>query len=428
VKIATLPAGIALRIIAAFGFGFFLSMFTRASGNLLSGPIRGDLGLSEATMGLTFGLAFFIAFGLAQLPIGVALDRYDPRRVNAAMLLVAAAGTVLFALSHGSGQMAVGRVLMGVGFAACMMSALKTYSLWFPVHKLPTINGVQFAIGILGTISASKPTEWLLRVTDWRGIVLGIGALALLASALLLTLAPRHRGKPSGETLVEQIKGIALVYRDAYFWRTTPWSFVSIGISQGVGTLYVVPWLTAAAGLSTASAANILFAVSTASIVNYLLVGHLIEWLGRRGFSLMTVPYTGILVSMVMMAVIIASPTTMPMLFWVIWSLAIGWASLTVAGLARAFPLHLAGRVYTDFNQMSFLITSLVQMLVGALLDVFPQGADGPAADTYRLAFAAVLGLQVLGCLWTVAARVLRIGEKTMIERENAMTAQAKDV
>jgi predicted MFS family arabinose efflux permease len=427
-KIATLPAGLALRIIAAFGFGFFLSMFTRASGNLLNAPIRTDLGVSESTMSLTFGLAFFIAFGLAQLPIGVMLDRYDPRRVCATMLLVAACGTVIFALAHTSGQMAAGRVLMGMGFAACMMSALKTYSLWFPVDKLPTINGVQFAIGILGTISASKPTEWLLQVIDWRGIAFGTAALSVLAAAVLLTLAPRHHGRPSGETLMDQIKGIALVYGDGYFWRATPWAFVSIGISQGVGTLYVVPWLTTAAGLSTPSAANILFVTSAASIVNYLLVGHLIEWMSRRGFGPMTIPYAGIVVSMGMMALIIAFPATLPMLCWVIWSLSIGWASLTVAGLARAFPVALAGRVYTDFNQMSFLVTSLVQMLVGAMLDIFPQSGGVPASGSYRLAFGAVLGLQVLGCLWTVAARVLRLGERTMIERENAMTAQATHV
>lgn len=427
-KIATLPAGLALRIIAAFGFGFFLSMFTRASGNLLNAPIRTDLGVSESSMSLTFGLAFFIAFGLAQLPIGVMLDRYDPRKVCATMLLVAACGTVIFALAHTSGQMAAGRVLMGMGFAACMMSALKTYSLWFPVNKLPTINGVQFAIGILGTISASKPTEWLLQVIDWRGIAVGTAALSVLAATVLLTLAPRHHGRPSGETLVDQIKGIALVYGDGYFWRATPWAFVSIGISQGVGTLYVVPWLTTAAGLSTPSAANILFVTSTASIVNYLLVGHLIEWMSRRGFGPMTIPYAGIVVSMAMMALIIAFPARLPMLCWVIWSLSIGWASLTVAGLARAFPVALAGRVYTDFNQMSFLVTSLVQMLVGAMLDIFPQSAGVPAPDSYRLAFGAVLGLQVLGCLWTVAARLLRLGERTMIERENAMTAQATHV
>jgi MFS family permease len=420
-KIATLPAGLALRILTAFGFGFFLSMFARSSGNLLKGPIQLDLGLSDATMGLSFGTAFFIAFGLAQLPIGVMLDRYDPRRVNAAMLLLAATGTTIFALSHTSAHMAAGRILMGVGFAACMMSALKTYSLWFPVNKLPTINGVQFAIGILGAISATKPTQWLLQVTDWRGIVLTMAALALLAAILLLVLAPRHQAKTSGESLASQIKGIGKVYGDGYFWRTTPWAFISIGISQGVGTMYVLSWLKTAGGETTSSATDVLLAISSVSIINYLIIGHVMEWLSKRGFSAMAIPYTGIFFSMVAMAAIIARPTLHTTLMWVFWALSIGWASLTVASLARAFPVSLAGRVYTGFNQMSFLMTSIIQWLVGALLDFYPRVDGNAAPESYRLAFAAVLGIQVLGCLWTVAARAMRIGEKTMIEREKAM-------
>jgi predicted MFS family arabinose efflux permease len=425
-KIATLPAGLALRILAAFGFGFFLSMFCRSSGNLLKGPVQADLGLSEATMGLTFGTAFFIAFGLAQLPIGVLLDRYDPRRVCAAMLAVAATGTLIFAVSHTSGHMAAGRVLMGMGFAACMMAALKTYSLWFPVNKLPTINGIQFSVGILGSISATKPTQWLLEVTDWRGINLAMAALALLAALLLLTLAPKHDSKPSGESLLAQIKGIGKVYGDGYFWRTTPWAFISIGISQGVGTLYVISWLKGPGGLGLSGATDILFLIAFVSIFNYLLVGYLMEWLGKRGFGPMTVPYTGVFLSMVAMGLIVAFPRAA--LLWIFWALSIGWASLTMASLGRAFPVSLAGRVYTGFNQMSFLMTSIIQWVVGTLLDFYPRVGTGAAPESYRLAFAAVLGIQLLGGLWTVAARLLRIGERTMIERENAMAGEAQNV
>ena len=99
-----------------------------------------------------------------------------------------------------------------------------------------------------------------------------------------------------------------------------------------------------------------------------------------------------------------------------------------MASLARAFPVYLAGRVYTGFNQMSFLMTSIIQWLVGMLLDFYPRVGADAAPESYRLAFAAVLGIQLLGGLWTVAARVLRIGEQTMIERENAMSTQVKDV
>ncbi|MBI1181239.1 MAG: MFS transporter [Alphaproteobacteria bacterium] len=417
-KIATLPAGLAFRILGAFGFGFFLSMFTRASANMLKLPIQHDLGLSEAGLGFALGTSFFIAFGLAQLPIGVLLDRYDPRRVNAVMLLVAATGTVIFAFAHSGAQLAVGRVLMGMGFGACMMAALKTYFLWFPGPTLPTVNGIQFAVGFVGAISATKPTEWALRVTDWRGINLALAALAVVAAAVLVTVAPKHVAPHSGETLRDQIRGIGKVYGDGYFWRTTPLAFISIGISQGLGTMYVVSWLRSVGGMSEHAAANVIAISASVSIVNYLLVGKVMEWLGRRGVGVMTVPWTGISISMTALLMLTLQLPFAGAAVWIAWQLSIGWASLTVAVLARNYPPHMAGRVYTGFNQMSFLFTAFIQWMVGWLLDLYPRTAAGAAPEGYRLAFAAVLGIQVLGALWTVAAHVLRIGRRSMLERE----------
>jgi hypothetical protein len=89
-----------------------------------------------------------------------------------------------------------------------------------------------------------------------------------------------------------------------------------------------------------------------------------------------------------------------------------------VAVLARNYPPQMAGRVYTGFNQMSFLMTAGIQWLVGWLLDLFPRTGAGASPEGYKLAFAAVLGIQVLGALWTIAAHFLRIGERTMLERE----------
>jgi MFS family permease len=417
-KIATLPAGLALRILSAFCFGFFLSMFTRASANMLKLPIQQDLGLSEAGLGFALGTSFFIAFGLAQLPIGVLLDRYDPRRVNAVMLVVAAAGTVIFALSQSGTQLAVGRILMGMGFGACMMSALKTYFLWFPGPTLPTVNGIQFAVGFVGAISATKPTEWALQITDWRGINLVLAGLAILAAIVLVTVAPRHTAPPSGETLRDQIKGIGKVYGDGYFWRTTPLAFISIGISQGLGTMYVVSWLQSVAGMDEAAAANVIALSASVSIVNYLLIGKLMEWLGNRGVGVMTLPWIGITISMTALLMLTLQLSFAGAAVWIAWQLSIGWASLTVAVLARNYPPQMAGRVYTGFNQMSFLMTAGIQWLVGWLLDLFPRTGAGASPEGYKLAFAAVLGIQVLGALWTIAAHVLRIGERTMLERE----------
>ena len=89
-KFASLPMSTALRLMFSFGFGFFLSMFTRSLSNIVKQPIQLELGLGEEAVSLALGTSFFVAFGLAQLPVGILLDRYDPRKVNAILFLVAA--------------------------------------------------------------------------------------------------------------------------------------------------------------------------------------------------------------------------------------------------------------------------------------------------------------------------------------------------
>ena len=79
---ASLPLSTALRLILPFGFGFFLSMFTRTLSNMVKQPIQLELGLGEEAISLALGTAFFVAFGLMQLPVRILVDRYDPRQIQ----------------------------------------------------------------------------------------------------------------------------------------------------------------------------------------------------------------------------------------------------------------------------------------------------------------------------------------------------------
>ena len=67
-----------------------------------------EFGLSAAGLGLLSGIYFF-AFALFQLPLGVLLDRYGPRRVNATLLLVAASGGLWFALAGSAVELTLAR-------------------------------------------------------------------------------------------------------------------------------------------------------------------------------------------------------------------------------------------------------------------------------------------------------------------------------
>lgn len=415
-KFASLPVSTAARILSAFGFGFFLSMFTRAVANIIKQPVQADLGLSEEMLSLALGTSFFVAFGLMQLPLGVLLDRYDPRRVNAFLFTIAGTGAAIFAGAEDAATLAVGRALMGLGFAGGMMASLKTYSMWFPVDRLPSLNGLQFAIGVLGAISATKPTAWLLQIYDWREITLMFAVLTFAAAAILAFLPPKHAANGDGKTLLQQLRELGHIYGSAYFWRVTPFAFISLGISQGVGTLYVFSWLTDVAEYTPGEAASLLTLTASVAILNFLALGPLAERLERKGHGPMLVPTIGLSLSMVAMAMLILQWTGGVIMIWLLWTMSIATGVLTMPALAKAFPSFLSGRAFTAFNMMGFVMTAISQWTVGYVLDLYPRTSVGASPDGYSAAFGILLGLQALGLIWYAVASALGLGTRTMVE------------
>ena len=70
---------------------------------------------------------YLLAFAAFQLPLGVLLDRYGPRRVVAALLCVAAAVALIFALARDLTILSIGRALIGLGVSAGLMGAIKAF-------------------------------------------------------------------------------------------------------------------------------------------------------------------------------------------------------------------------------------------------------------------------------------------------------------
>src|SRR3990172_11911791 len=95
-----LPVKLLATVWLPFACGYFLSYAFRAINAIISQDLVRDLGLAPAQLGLLTA-AYFFTFALAQLPLGVLLDRFGPRRVEAVLLLFAAAGTGIFSAADG---------------------------------------------------------------------------------------------------------------------------------------------------------------------------------------------------------------------------------------------------------------------------------------------------------------------------------------
>ena len=173
-----------LLVLLPFAAGYYLSYLYRSINALIAGDLVAELGLTAADLGLLTSV-YFLLFAAVQLPCGVLLDRYGPRLIDSALLLVAAAGSLLFALADGVATLLVGRALIGLGVAVGLMAGLKAIVLWFPSERVALANGWYIMLGALGALSATGPAETVIQALGWRGL---FTALAVASAAVALTI------------------------------------------------------------------------------------------------------------------------------------------------------------------------------------------------------------------------------------------------
>src|SRR6476469_336107 len=110
-----------LTVFLPFALGHYLSSMLRTVNAVLAPSLVAALGLTPGQLGLLTS-AFFFAFALVQMPVGMALARYGPRRVQLVLLMVAAAGALLFAHGTTFVQLVAARAIIGLGLGGCFMS------------------------------------------------------------------------------------------------------------------------------------------------------------------------------------------------------------------------------------------------------------------------------------------------------------------
>lgn len=393
---------LALRVFLPFAAGYFLSYLYRTINAVLAPELVADLYLDAAALGLLTSV-YFLTFAAFQLPLGVLLDRFPPQRVEALLLLLAAAGATLFAVSEGMEELVLGRALIGLGVSACLMASLKTFVMWFPPQRLPAVNGWVMAFGGLGALMATAPVELALGLTSWRGVFGGLAVLTLLLAGVLLLVVPDH--PPAGHgggTWREQLRGIVGIYTSRAFWRLAPISLLVMSAHMAIQGLWASPYLRDVGGLDRLAVADHLFWIAAGMVAGFLSIGTLAYRLSYLGIPAVAVAVGGMAVFLILQLAIASGYAGGNLAIWVGFGFFGTAGNLTYAILSQSFPRHLAGRVNTALNLLVFVGAFALQWGLGAVIGLWPQGDGGYDLLGYRVAFGTVLVLQVaaLGWFW----------------------------
>jgi MFS family permease len=209
-------------VLLAFASGYCLAYLFRSLPALISEALIKELQLTPGNLGV-LSAAFFLTTGALQLPIGVWLDRYGPRRVQGTLMFGTVIGAALFAWTDNIVLLTIARALIGVGAAGGFMAGLKAIALWYPRDRVALANSWLVMLGSLGACLATWPAARIIAEIGWRGLfVLLAGLMAASALAILMLVPERHPQRNAAKST----PGISIlsIYRDAAFWRLAPLS------------------------------------------------------------------------------------------------------------------------------------------------------------------------------------------------------------
>jgi predicted MFS family arabinose efflux permease len=295
--------------------GYYASYIFRAVNAIIGPIIATEFGLSAAQLGFLSAM-YFLPFALFQIPLGVLLDRFGPRRVNGALLVLAAGGGTLFAGADSYPELVLARGLIGLGVSACLMGSFQAFVLWYPPERTATMIAVAYSVGGLGAITASVPLEIALRSFTWREIFFALGAATLLISAMFAFWVPEHRGAHRSAAWRTQIAGLATIARDGAFWRIA----VALGASQcaavSIFTLWITTWLRDVAGYDRAAIAIALGWVAVSMIGGYLFFGRSADRLARGGRPQLPLFMGGVGLAIVVLALLAFGVTAFAIPLW----------------------------------------------------------------------------------------------------------------
>jgi MFS family permease len=396
--------GLSAAAIALFGTLstlYMVSQFLRTSVGVIAPDLATELHLSAAQIGL-LSSAFFFVFAAAQLPLGVAFDRFGPKRCLLVCAAIVILGIVVFATAGSAAGLTLGRALLGLGAASFLMAPLAIYARWFARDRFSTLAGLQIGVGTIGTLLSTAPLAFLVALFGWRTSFLMVGAFTVCVVLLVLIVVrddpPGVHTPPRQETLGESVRGLLEAIRTPSIVRLFVMQLAIYSSFVLVVGLWGGPYLTHIYGYDLKGRGDLLLIAATAQAVGSIFWGPLDRLFNR---------YKPIvLCSVTLCAVTLTVPAVFGKLAPVAlvgWLFALGFfAAVIPVVLAHGralLPAHLIGRGITFLNMGTIGGVFVSQLVSGAVIDLFPAANDAYPLEAYRLIFALQAAFVVLAGL-----------------------------
>lgn len=224
-------------IVCSLGALFYCyEFFLRAAPSVMVSQIMGAYNINAKTFGI-MAAAYYYIYTPMQLPAGILMDRYGPRRLLTVALLFCVAGSFLMATVFNVYAGTAARFFMGFGSAFAFVGVLKLAVHWLPANRLALVSGLTTALGMAGGIVVDVLLSNIVNTVGWKQAwdYAGIAGIVLF---VIIGLVVRDN-PPRSEARV--IKRETRTWKQAFFYFTRIVKNPQIWLVGSIGAFLFMP-------------------------------------------------------------------------------------------------------------------------------------------------------------------------------------------
>ena len=180
---------------------YYYEYYLRVAPSVMSSELKLTFNLSEAAFG-NLAAFFYYAYTPMQIPVGMMMDRFGPRRLLTFACFLCVLGTVLFGITGQFWIAAMGRFLLGFGSAFAYVGVLKLSNVWLPKKYFAFMAGLCTTLGMFGGISCAVLMSHLMLRMGWQSTLYysaAAGIVLMLILWLVLRDGTRHEKQDPSE-------------------------------------------------------------------------------------------------------------------------------------------------------------------------------------------------------------------------------------
>jgi len=263
----------------------FYKYFIEVAPNVMNQDLMRFFHASGTSLGILGG-AYFLAYMVMQVPLGMMLDHWGPRIVITVFIFLCAVGTLIFALSPVISIAILARALTGAGAAVGAIGCLKIITMLFPTRYFSLMIGSMMAIGMLGAMTGQAPLNYAItHFEGWQNVLFLTGILGLILAVLFwLATIPMNRYVILQKTIKQRISwsSLSIILKEPKNWYLAIYSGLVFSPIMVLGGLWGVTFIETVHHLSRQSASNAITFIFVGFVIGAPLFGWLSEVQGKR--------------------------------------------------------------------------------------------------------------------------------------------------